>query len=259
MLNSQFAGQQLSDIDLPVVIEELNKVCVKWYDIGMMLRMKLNRLDAIKEQYSNPSDCLRETIKMWLKIYPSHPTWSNIVDALRSDTVGETKLAADLEQKYCSTQDISLSATNHPVPITAVAPSQAHIVVTTLPQFMAPLSQPPTFFPTYYTQALPHPSHLKPWSAPHYYPPPTGFPVSAQLPPPASSRTAYTATPLTVHLHVPPAPTLVTSSYSVPTHMTASLPQPVPPSSLMSNSTPPDTPPTPQLPTVTPSPEHTGR
>ena len=48
MLNSQFAGQQLSDIDLPVIIEELNRVCVKWYDIGMMLQVKLNRLDAIK-------------------------------------------------------------------------------------------------------------------------------------------------------------------------------------------------------------------
>ena len=65
-LHSQLAGQQLSDIDLPMVMEELNKVCVKWYDIGMMLRVKLNRLDAIKEQYSNPSDCLRETLKMWL-------------------------------------------------------------------------------------------------------------------------------------------------------------------------------------------------
>ena len=88
LIQCQLAGQQLSD-DLPVVMEELNKACVKWYNIGMMLRVSLDRLDTIKEQYSNPSDCLRETLKIWLKTYPSHPTWSNIADALRSDTVGE--------------------------------------------------------------------------------------------------------------------------------------------------------------------------
>ena len=64
MLHSQLAVQQLSDKDLPVVIEELNKACVKWYNIGMMLRMSLDRLNVIKEQYSNPSDGLRETLNM---------------------------------------------------------------------------------------------------------------------------------------------------------------------------------------------------
>ena len=88
MLHSRLAGQQLlSDNDLPVVMAELNKVGVKWYNIGMMLRVKLNRLDSIKEQYSNPSDCLRETLKIWLRNYPPPPTWSNIVDVLRNDTV----------------------------------------------------------------------------------------------------------------------------------------------------------------------------
>ena len=253
MLQSQLAGQQLSDNELPVIIEELNKACVKWYDIGMMLRVKFNRLDAIKEQYSNPSDCLRETLKIWLKIYPPHPMWSNIVDALRSDTMSETKLAADLEQKYCSTQDTSVAATHHPVSVTSVAASQAHILGTTLPQFMNPLSQPATFSLPYSMPPQPHPSHPPAWSAPHYHPPPTRYPMSDQLIPPPSSGAVHIPTPTT---QVTPGPT---SSY-LPTPMTASPPYPVLPvlphcpSSLISISTPPDTPPTVTLP-----PQHTGR
>ena len=242
MLHSQLAGQQLSDNDLPVVMEELNKACVKWYDIGMMLRVSLDRLDTIKEQYSNHSACLRETLKIWLKTYPSHPTWSNIVDALRSYTVGEIKLATDLERKYCLTQDISVAATYHPLLVSA-----SHM--TTLPKFMASLSQPPVFAPPYSMPPQPHPSHIPPWSASHYSPPLASQPMSTQLLPPPSSGTAHTATP---------DPTPVPSS----TLMTASPPYPVlPPSlpSLISGFTPPDTLPAPQPPTMTSSREHTGR
>ena len=252
MLPSQLAGQQLSDIDLPVVMEELNKVCVKWYDIGMMLRVRLDRLDAIKEQYSNPPYCLRETLKLWLKTYPSLPTWSNIVDALRSSTVDETQLAADLEQKYCSTQDTSVAATHQPVPVTA---SQAHIHMSTLPHFMAPLSQPPVFASPYSVPAQPHLSHLSP--CPYYYLPSTSYPVSAQLLPLPTSGTVHTVTPTTVYSQVTPGPTFVSSSY-LPTLMTASPPYPPPTTSLISESTPPVTLPIPQPPTVTPPPEHTG-
>ena len=230
MLYSQLAGQQLSDNNLPVVMEELNKACVKWYNIGMMLRVSLDRLDTIKEQYSNPSDCLRETLKIWLKTYPSHPTWSNIVDTLRSYTVGEIKLATDLERKYCLTQDTSVAATYHPVSVTAVSASH----MTTLPQFMAPLSQPPVFVPPYSMPPQPHPSHLPPWSAQYYSLPPTSQPVSAQLLPPIPARTAHTATPPTMSSQVTPDPTLVPSSY-LPTPVTTSPAYPVipfPPPSL---------------------------
>ena len=73
MSHSQPAGQQLSVYDLGMVMDELNKACIKWYNIGMQLGVEIYRLDAIKEQYDNPSDCLRETLKTWLKKHtPSH-------------------------------------------------------------------------------------------------------------------------------------------------------------------------------------------
>ena len=93
---SQSAGQQLIVNDLPVVMEELNDARAKWYDIGLQLHMSVGTLDAIKEQYDDPSHCLRETLKTWLKTCPSLPTWKNIVDALRCSTVGEVRLATDL-------------------------------------------------------------------------------------------------------------------------------------------------------------------
>ena len=107
IFHCQLAGQQLSINDLLVVMEELNDVRAKWYNIGLQLRMSVGTLDAIKEQYDDPSHCLRETLKTWLKTSPSAPTWTNIVDALRSSTVGEVRLAADLQNKYCLSIPVS--------------------------------------------------------------------------------------------------------------------------------------------------------
>ena len=134
MSHSQSAGQQLSVDDLSVVMEVLNDAHAKWYDIGLQLRLRVGTLDAIKEQYDDPSHCLRETLKTWLKTCPLHvpPTWKNIVNALRSCIIGEVRLAADLEQKYCSTQDTNVVVVTHHHALPA-APSLAY-TQTTPPQ-----------------------------------------------------------------------------------------------------------------------------
>ena len=74
---SQSAGQQLRVDDLPVVMEELNDIHAKWDDIGLQLHISVSTLDAIKEQYNDPSHCLRETLTTWLKTCPSLPTLNN--------------------------------------------------------------------------------------------------------------------------------------------------------------------------------------
>ena len=74
-----------------MVLEELNDVRAKWYNIGVQLGVSVGTLKAIEKQYLNiPTDCLRETLTTWLKSYPLFPTWSKVVDTLRSRTVGET-------------------------------------------------------------------------------------------------------------------------------------------------------------------------
>ena len=218
MSRSQSAGERLSVNDLPVVMEELNDIRAKWYDIGLQLRMSVGTLDAIKEQYDDPSHCLRETLKTWLKTCPSLPTWKNIVYALRSSAVGEVRLAADLEQKYCSTQDTSVAATHHhalPAPPSQAdtppqqsqfqghvpqAPlaslSQADTQTTTLPpQSATSPTQPPLFASSSYSVSPP--SHPPPWSVPYYYSPHTSYPLSTLFPltPPTSGMATASVHP----------------------------------------------------------------
>lgn len=114
MSHSQPAGQQLTIDDLRVIMKESNNVRAKWYNIGVQLGVPVGTLKAIEKQYLNdPTDCLRETLTTWLKTSFPSPTWTNIVEALRSSVVGETKLAAELEHKYCSSRPAP------PVPVTS--------------------------------------------------------------------------------------------------------------------------------------------
>ena len=137
MFHCQLAGQQLSINDLSVVMEELNDVRAKWYNIGLQLHVSVGTLDAIKEQYDDLSHCLREALKTWLKTSPSAPTWSNIVDALRSSTVGEVRLAADLEHKYCLSIPVShtsvIGQPSTPQLQASAATSPPHPIVPLLP------------------------------------------------------------------------------------------------------------------------------
>ena len=146
-----------------------------------------------------------------MKTCPSPPTWKNIVYALRSSTVGEVRLAADLEQKYCSTQDSSVALTHdHALP----APSSQADTQTTSqqsqsqgyvpPALPVPLSQaltlttpptqhtiPPTCMqPPVLAYSVSPSSHPSPWSTPFYY---TSYPFSTLFtltPPPPGVATA---------------------------------------------------------------------
>ena len=262
-------------------MEELNDTRAKWYDIGLQLRLGVGTLNAIKKDNNSTSDCLRETLTTWLKTCPSLPTWNNIVNALRSSTVGEVRLAADLEQKYCSTQDTSVAATHHhalPAP-----PSQADTKTTTSPQQSqsqghvppAPLvssSQaltwttsptqytiPPTQPPVLAYSGTP-PSHFPPWTVPTHYSPHTGYPLYTPFPLFSPPSGAVTASVHLLYSEVPPV-TLTSSRPflpSVPAQLTTprlptTLPQYPSPPSL--TTIPPDTSSIPPVATVT-TPRH---
>ena len=279
MSRSQSAGQQLIVDDLHVVMEELNDARAKWYDIALQLCMNVGTLDAIQEQYDDPSHCLRETLTTWLKTCPS-PTWKNIVYALRSSTIGEVRLAADLEQKYCSTQDTSVAVTHHHAlpappsqadtqttspqqprsqghvpPAPPASPSQADTQMTAIPpQYTIPPTQPPVFASSSYSVSPP--SHPPPWSAPYYYSPHTGYPLSTLFPltPPTPGTATASVHPSYSQLtQVTPTSSLplLSSIPAQPTapHLSTALPQyPSPP---YLTTIPPDTSSVPPLATVT--------
>ena len=190
MITSQLVGQPLSEKDLRVLMEELNNISAKWNNLGLQLGVSIGRLNAIKNDYHTTSDCLRETLTIWLKTFSS-PSWSAIVDTLKSRTVGEVNLAVELEQKYCLTQDTSSAAIYHHVPLPPpVPPSQALTctVTTPPPQYPIPPTQPPVFaFP------VTPPCHPSPWSVPYYYSPHTSSPLSTPFPltPPSGVATVH--------------------------------------------------------------------
>ena len=90
------------DLDLSTVRNEIHDARTKWYDIGIELKVDVSTLKTIESMYSNSKDCLREVITEWLKAVHPKPTWRSLVDALRRPVVEESKVAAVIEDKYCS-------------------------------------------------------------------------------------------------------------------------------------------------------------
>ena len=71
---------------------------------GMVLVFSLdlyqNVLEGIKDQCSTSTESLREMLRHWLKLVSPMPTWVALIEALRSKTVNEPKVADQLEEKH---------------------------------------------------------------------------------------------------------------------------------------------------------------
>ena len=76
------------DDDLGQVIEELHDVSLKWYNIGLQLKVSNTCLEKIKREEIGSSDKLLEMSKAWLKKVKPKPTWAALVKALKSRSVG---------------------------------------------------------------------------------------------------------------------------------------------------------------------------
>ena len=125
---SQPAGQQLSVDELAVLVEELVNVRAKWYNIGMKLGVGVGTLDAIRIQYNDPSNCLRETLAAWLRARPTPTTWNKVVEALNSATVDEGTLATSLQHKYCLSipPDTTALSQRHPATLKGITPLRTY-------------------------------------------------------------------------------------------------------------------------------------
>ena len=96
----------ISSDDVFKVFGELYPARRKWYNLGGVLNVKPEDLDAISSQHSDLGDRLRETLKYRLKDLPQL-TWSGIIGALRNVTVGEVELAQKLAVTYCPSEGLS--------------------------------------------------------------------------------------------------------------------------------------------------------
>ena len=79
--------------------ELIKKVDSKWENIGILLEIESHRLESIKtEEHHNTQNCLREMLKIWLKMINPPPSWSAITNTL--ECIGDEQLARNLRSKY---------------------------------------------------------------------------------------------------------------------------------------------------------------
>ena len=76
---------------------------VRWYNLGLQLRVRPETLDRIRARFNDPRDQLREMLKTWL-CTSNNTSWKTLTDALKSPAMGESWLAGSLETKYCQTE-----------------------------------------------------------------------------------------------------------------------------------------------------------
>jgi len=94
--------------DLPFLMEQLRPLSNSWKFLGLLLRLTVGELNEIESMPmlipGGPAVFLEEMLNRWLKQAPPfHPFPINpheVCDALRSCTVGECRVAYDLQQQY---------------------------------------------------------------------------------------------------------------------------------------------------------------
>ena len=97
-------GTQLT---LKAATNELHSVCDKWYKIGVQLEVPISDLRMMGGRL----DPLCDTLDFWMRNGRS-PSWRQLVDALRTDSVGEARLAEEIEEKFCKKGVLESSFTN---------------------------------------------------------------------------------------------------------------------------------------------------
>ena len=83
-------------------------MCHKWSDIGLQLDVPIPRLRIIEADTTGAEKRLQATLDYWMNNATDPlPSWKGLVNALKVSVVGESRLAKELEDKYCSPKDQS--------------------------------------------------------------------------------------------------------------------------------------------------------
>ena len=104
--DSELLVQCPTGVTLKAAINELHSVCPKWYNIGIQLNIPTFQLKIFEQKTSNSMDQLRDTLDYWMNSGLSH-SWRILVDALKAASVGEKRLAEEIEEKYCDPEEQS--------------------------------------------------------------------------------------------------------------------------------------------------------
>ena len=81
---------------LLLILQKLSTVCQSWYYIGLMLQLRVDKLDCIKLEHHDPQSCMVAMANTWLQGMDQQPTWDALIQALHSCVVGEDQVAERL-------------------------------------------------------------------------------------------------------------------------------------------------------------------
>ena len=98
-VQSDQGSHQLGEDDLNIVFEALDPVAEKYEFFGLGIGVKINQIEKIQRQFTDPSQCLLRILRSRLAQLPAL-TWSDIDRALRSRTVGKIHLADSVKKEY---------------------------------------------------------------------------------------------------------------------------------------------------------------
>ena len=95
-------------LTLKTVFSALHSVCHKWFSIGLELDVAESQLEIIETDRLGAEERMHAMLDYWMdNATDPLPSWEVLVDALKAPTVGESMLAKELEERYCSPEDQS--------------------------------------------------------------------------------------------------------------------------------------------------------
>ena len=82
----------------------------EWYTLGLLLNVPKSSLSTIRTDDPDDRECLRETLKVWLKQTDSPPTWHELADVVEHFDHSE---AQEIRQRYCVGEERYEEGMNH--------------------------------------------------------------------------------------------------------------------------------------------------
>ena len=101
-------------MDLKCLQCELHLVSDKWFSLGVQLQVPIETLKCIRRENLPITERLLEMLTVWLKRTNPPATWDILAEALESPPVGESLLAQQLRDKYCSRTEGEVTL-NYPI------------------------------------------------------------------------------------------------------------------------------------------------
>ena len=71
----------------------------KWFEMGLQLGIDENELETIKHDNSDSKTAARMMFTEWLRNTQKEKSWESLLEALQSQSVGESCLASTLIKK----------------------------------------------------------------------------------------------------------------------------------------------------------------